>query len=146
MADTPGHEQYTRNMATGASTADVAILMIDARKGILTQTKRHSTIVNRLGVQKIVLAINKMDLMDYSESVFEQIKQDYQSFAKNCGISEFTAIPVSALRGDNIIDVSETMPWYRGQTLMQYLETVELSEVRDYTAFSMLFCSMGEST
>ena len=137
VADTPGHEQYTRNMATGASTADVAILMIDARKGILTQTKRHSTIVKLLGVKKIVLAINKMDLVEYDQNVYEQILADYKDFAKQCGITEFTAIAVSALNGDNIIEKSKYMPWYKGPTLLSYLETVELPKVKDNSAFSM---------
>lgn len=137
VADTPGHEQYTRNMATGASTADVAILMIDARKGILTQTKRHSTIVNMLGVKKIVLAINKMDLVNYSQDVFNQILADYKLFAKQCGITEFTAIAVSALNGDNIIDKSNLMPWYTGPTLLSYLETVSLPKIKESSDFSM---------
>ena len=102
VADTPGHEQYTRNMATGASTAELAILMIDARHGIMTQTRRHSTIVHLLGVDKIVLAINKMDLVDYSESVYQKILEEYKIFATEIGIKAFTAIPVSALKGDNI--------------------------------------------
>ena len=137
VADTPGHEQYTRNMATGASTADVAILMIDARKGILTQTRRHSTIVHMLGVKKLLLAINKMDLVEYSEDVFESIKSDYQTFAQETGISSFSAIPLSALKGDNIIESSSNMPWYSGQTLLQYLETVDLPKVKENTAFSL---------
>jgi bifunctional enzyme CysN/CysC len=137
VADTPGHEQYTRNMATGASTADVAILMIDARKGILTQTKRHSTIVNMLGVKKIVLAINKMDLVNYSQDIFNQILDDYKIFATQCGITDFTAIAVSALNGDNIIDKSNQMPWYNGQTLLTYLETVSLPKIKENSDFSM---------
>lgn len=137
VADTPGHEQYTRNMATGASTADVAILMIDARKGILTQTKRHSTIVNMLGVKKIVLAINKMDLVDYKKSIFDSIVADYEKFARQCGISDITAIAVSALNGDNIIEKSERIAWYDGPTLLEYLETVELPKVKDNSEFSM---------
>ena len=137
VADTPGHEQYTRNMATGASTADVAILMIDARKGILTQTKRHSTIVNMLGVKKIVLAINKMDLVGYKKEVFDSIIDDYAKFAAQAGITDTTAIAVSALNGDNIIDKSESMPWYNGPTLLEYLESVELPVVKSNIAFSM---------
>ena len=112
VVDTPGHEQYTRNMATGASTAELAILMVDARHGIMTQTRRHSTIVHLLGVDKIVLAINKMDLVDYSQHEYEKILADYQSFAADIGIKEFTAIPVSALKGDNITEPSQTMGWY----------------------------------
>lgn len=137
VADTPGHEQYTRNMATGASTAELAILMVDARHGIMTQTKRHSTIVHLLGVDKIVLAINKMDLVDYSQSTYEQILADYQSFAADIGIKEFTAIPVSALKGDNITAPSRTMDWYSGLSLIEFLETVPLNTVDEMEPFSM---------
>ena len=114
VADTPGHEQYTRNMATGASTADLAILMVDARYGIVTQTRRHSAIVHLLGVKKIVLSINKMDLVDYDEDVYTKILNDYHEFASNVGITDYVAIPVSALKGDNITDKSSNMPWYSG--------------------------------
>lgn len=124
VADTPGHEQYTRNMATGASTAQLAILMVDARYGIMTQTKRHSKIVQLLGVKTIVLAINKMDLVAYSEHQYHHIVDGYQSFAKSIGVDSFFAIPVSALNGDNITDKSLNMPWYTGQTLINFLETV----------------------
>ena len=137
VADTPGHEQYTRNMATGASTAQLAILMVDARHGIMTQTKRHSTIVQLLGVKKIVLAINKMDLVDFSESRFNEIVDSYKSFAKDIGITEFKAIPVSALKGDNITQESINMNWYAGVTLMEYLETVPLDKENDKEPFSM---------
>ena len=137
VADTPGHEQYTRNMATGASTAELAILMVDARHGIMTQTKRHSTIVHLLGVDKIVLAINKMDLVDYSQSTYEKILADYQSFATEIGIKEFTAIPVSALKGDNITEPSRTMDWYSGPSLIEFLETVPLNTVDETEPFSM---------
>lgn len=124
VADTPGHEQYTRNMVTGASTADLAVVLVDARKGALTQTKRHSTLVHLMGIQEIVLAVNKMDLMQYQRGVFEEIVEDYRSFAALLGISKFTAIPMSALEGDNITARSRQMDWYTGPTLMGYLETV----------------------
>ena len=137
VADTPGHEQYTRNMATGASTAELAILMVDARYGVVTQTKRHSTIVHLLGVDKIVLAINKMDLVDYDEKVFNQILRDYQAFAKEIGLSVFSAIPVSALHGDNITSKSSQMPWYDGACLIEYLETVPLKKPSDQDYFTM---------
>ena len=130
VADTPGHEQYTRNMVTGASTADVAIVMIDARRGVLTQSRRHSFLASLLGIRKVVLAVNKMDLMDYSEKVFNAIVEDYRAFAKQINLQDFTAIPMSALRGENITEQSERMPWYRGTTLMGYLETVEIDETR----------------
>lgn len=137
VADTPGHEQYTRNMATGASTAELAILMVDARHGIMTQTRRHSTLVHLLGVDKIILAINKMDLVDYSETQYQAILDDYQVFASSIGISEFAAIPVSALNGDNIVDISPVMPWYTGPSLLTYLETVPLQTVDPNRSFSM---------
>jgi bifunctional enzyme CysN/CysC len=126
VADTPGHEQYTRNMATGASTADLAVVMIDARKGVLTQTRRHSFIVSMLGVKHVVLCINKMDLMGYAQHVYNEIDEDYRTFASSLGIANFTTIPVSALEGDNITEHSERMPWYNGPTLMEHLETVDV--------------------
>lgn len=126
VADTPGHEQYTRNMVTGASTADLAIVLVDARKGVLTQTKRHTTLVNLVGIQEIVLAVNKMDLMGYRREVFEKIVEDYHAFAALLGITKFTAIPMSALEGDNITTRSITMDWYSGPTLMGYLESVPI--------------------
>ncbi len=128
VADTPGHEQYTRNMVTGASTADVAVVMIDARRGVLTQSRRHSYLASLIGIRKVVLAVNKMDLMDYSEKVFNAIVDDYRTFAKQINLHDVTAIPMSALRGENITEQSEHMPWYRGTTLMGYLETVEIDE------------------
>ena len=137
VADTPGHEQYTRNMATGASTAELAILMVDARHGIMTQTRRHSTIVHLLGVKKIVLAINKMDLVDYDETIYKKIIADYQTFAQDIGIHDFKAIPVSALKGDNITERSQNMDWYDGLSLIEYLETVPLNTVKSDTPFSM---------
>jgi bifunctional enzyme CysN/CysC len=130
VADTPGHEQYTRNMVTGASTADVAVILIDARKGVLTQTRRHSYLVSLIGIRKVVLAINKMDLMDYSEKVFRQIEEDYRAFAQKIGLADITAMPLSALKGDNMLEPSARMGWYHGPTLMGYLETVELDETR----------------
>ena len=130
VADTPGHEQYTRNMVTGASTADVAVILIDARKGVLTQTRRHSYLVSLIGIRKVVLAINKMDLMDYSEKVFRQIEDDYRAFAQKIGLADITAMPLSALKGDNMLEPSSRMGWYHGPTLMGYLETVELDETR----------------
>jgi bifunctional enzyme CysN/CysC len=125
VADTPGHEQYTRNMVTGASTADVAVILIDARKGILTQTKRHSFLASLLGIRHVVLAVNKMDLMDYSQAVFNNIVESYREFAKPLKLSSIQPIPLSALRGDNMLDPSANMAWYHGPTLMAYLETVE---------------------
>lgn len=130
VADTPGHEQYTRNMVTGASTADVAILMVDARKGILTQTRRHSYLVSLIGIRHIVVAVNKMDLMDYSEKTYNAIVEEYTAFAKQIGITSVTFIPMSAFKGDNITSRSDAMPWYRGTTLMGFLESVEIDEQR----------------
>jgi bifunctional enzyme CysN/CysC len=130
VADTPGHEQYTRNMITGASTADVAVILVDARKGVLTQTRRHSYLVSLIGIRKVVLAINKMDLVDYSESAFRAIEEEYRAFAKQIGLEDITAMPLAALRGDNMLTPSEKTPWYHGPTLLGYLETVELDETR----------------
>src|ERR1700743_2108347 len=127
VADTPGHEQYTRNMATGASTADLAVLLVDARKGLLTQTHRHSYIVSLLGIRHVVLAVNKMDLVDWDRSTFEAIAADYRAFAERLGIKNVTTIPVSALTGDNVTHPSGAMPWYAGPTLLEFLETVEVS-------------------
>ena len=126
VADTPGHQQYTRNMATGASTASLAILMIDARKGILEQTRRHAFIASLLGIKQIVLAVNKLDLVDYSEAVFNQISADFDVIQKkHLKFDHVQAIPLSALKGDNIIELSDKTPWYQGPTLMDWLETVE---------------------
>jgi bifunctional enzyme CysN/CysC len=130
VADTPGHEQYTRNMITGASTADVAVILVDARKGLLTQTRRHSYLVSLIGIKKIVLTINKMDLMRYSEQVFRDIETQYREFASKIGLEDITAIPLSALRGDNMVQRSERMPWYRGPALLELLETIELDDSR----------------
>jgi bifunctional enzyme CysN/CysC len=125
VADTPGHEQYTRNMATGASTAEAAVLLIDARLGVSTQTCRHAYILSLVGVKHVLLAINKIDLRDYSRQVFEDICADFNTFAENLGFSTTYAIPISALRGDNITSRSERMPWYEGQPLLTYLETLD---------------------
>ncbi|AUN94244.1 sulfate adenylyltransferase subunit CysN [Pseudazoarcus pumilus] len=130
VADTPGHEQYTRNMVTGASTADAAVLMVDARRGVLTQTRRHSYLVHLLGIRHVVVAINKMDLVGYDEQVFARIVDDYREFAAQLGLQGVTFIPMSALAGDNIVERSAAMPWYRGTTLMAWLETVEVDDER----------------
>ncbi|MEE4207266.1 MAG: sulfate adenylyltransferase subunit CysN [Erythrobacter sp.] len=128
VADTPGHEQYTRNMVTGASTADCAVILVDARKGVLQQTRRHSYLVHLLGIRHIVLAVNKMDLVDYDQSTFEHIVADYRAFAKDVGIEDFTAIPISGFKGDNITRApSDTTPWYQGPALIEHLETVEVA-------------------
>ncbi|MGP8475980.1 sulfate adenylyltransferase subunit CysN [Burkholderia sp. PR2] len=128
VADTPGHEQFTRNMITGASTADLAVILIDARKGVLTQTRRHSHLVALIGIRRVVLAINKMDLVDYDRAVFERIDADYRAFAAELGLQEIVSIPMSALRGDNVIASSPRMPWYAGPPLMQHLDTLPLVE------------------
>ncbi|HEY7421044.1 MAG TPA: sulfate adenylyltransferase subunit CysN [Gaiellaceae bacterium] len=130
VADTPGHEQYTRNMVTGASTADCALILLDARKGVLTQTRRHSYLVHLLGIRHVAIAVNKMDLVEYSEERFREIEREYGAFAEQLGLEEFTLIPVSALRGDNVTERSSEMPWYGGPTLMEYLETVEVDQER----------------
>ncbi len=130
VADTPGHEQYTRNMATGASNADLAIVLIDARKGMLTQTRRHSFILSLIGVKHVVLAINKIDLVGYDEQVFRTIEAEYRAFAQNLGFKTLEAIPLSALKGDNILKPSPAMPWYSGPQLVPYLETVEVGSDR----------------
>lgn len=126
VADTPGHEQYTRNMATGASHAEAAVILVDARKGVLTQTRRHSYIVSLVGIKHVVLAVNKMDLVDGGKDVFDEIEAEYRAFAADLGFDDITCIPISALRGDNIIDRSGQMDWYDGPTLMSHLETVEV--------------------
>ena len=133
VADCPGHEQYTRNMFTGASTADLAIMMIDARKGVLVQTRRHSYLCNLIGIKNIVLAVNKMDLVDYSQQVFDEIVADYTAFAHEIGIKSFTAMPISSFKGDNITSLSENTPWFTGKPLIDYLESVELDLTTDQT-------------
>jgi bifunctional enzyme CysN/CysC len=133
VADTPGHEQYTRNMVTGASTADLAVILVDARKGVLTQTRRHSYLVSLLGIHHIVLAVNKLDLVDYSQEVFETLQFDYLAFAREIGLEDITCIPLSALRGDNITELSLKTAWYHGPTLIGHLESVEIRDT-DQTA------------
>ncbi|OED56327.1 sulfate adenylyltransferase subunit CysN [Aliivibrio fischeri] len=128
IADTPGHEQYTRNMVTGASTCDLAIVMVDARRGIQTQTRRHSYICSLLGIKHIIVAINKMDLMDYSQEVYQKIKADYREMAKSFNIDDIRFVPISALNGDNVVHSSEAMDWYPGATLMKLLETVKIDQ------------------
>lgn len=128
VADTPGHEQYTRNMVTGASTADAAIIMVDARKGLLPQTRRHSYLVSLLGIRHIVVAINKMDLVDYSENAFKSIIQDYEKLAQHLGLENVTFLPISAFKGDNITEPSTNTPWYSGPSLMDILESAEVDE------------------
>ena len=131
IADTPGHEQYTRNMATGASTCQLAIILIDARHGVVTQTKRHSFIVSLLGIKHVIVAINKMDLVDYSEQSFNRIQADYAGFVAKLGIPDIQFIPLSALKGDNVVDKSAKMPWYKGPPLLNHLETVHIASDRN---------------
>ncbi len=126
VADTPGHEQYTRNMVTGASTADLAVILIDARKGVLTQTKRHSYLAHLIGIRNLVLAVNKMDLVGYDQKIFDKIVADYTEFAHSIGITEFVPMPISGFKGDNITGPSSNMPWYTGSALLPHLETVEV--------------------
>lgn len=135
IADTPGHEQYTRNMATGASTADLAVILVDARYGILTQTKRHSFIVSLLGIRHVVVTVNKMDLMDFSQARFEEICDSYRDFATRLDLPDLHFIPISALNGDNVVDPSPNMPWYKGTTLMNFLETVYIGSDRNFQDF-----------
>ncbi|KKB79798.1 adenylyltransferase [Devosia soli] len=135
VADTPGHEQYTRNMATGASNADLALLLVDARKGLLTQTRRHSFILSLVGVKHVVLVVNKIDLVGYDQAVFDRIEADYRAFAKDLGFQTLAAVPVSALRGDNIVEKSERMPWFAGSPLVPYLEAIEVAQDRTQGAF-----------
>lgn len=135
IADTPGHEQYTRNMATGASTCDLAVILIDARYGVVTQTRRHSYIASLLGIKHIVVAINKMDLMDFSESVFENIKAQYTEFAKKLGTENIFFVPISALDGDNVVNRSERSPWYKGLTLMEIFESVPVAADKNFKDF-----------
>ena len=130
VADTPGHEQYTRNMVTGASMADVAVILVDARKGVLTQTRRHSYLVSLVGIRRVALVINKMDLVGYSPESFREIEVDYRKFADSLGFEEITCLPISALEGDNIVTLSASTPWYEGPTLMGFLESVEVDEHR----------------
>lgn len=131
IADAPGHVQYTRNMVTGASNADLAIILIDARQGVVEQTHRHSMVASLMGIPHIVAAVNKMDLVDFDEQVFYRIAADYQKLSQKLGLQEVTFIPMSALAGDNVVTISEKMPWYGGKTLLDHLETVELAEVQE---------------
>lgn len=133
IADTPGHEQYTRNMATGASTCDLAIILIDARHGVQVQTKRHSFIVSLLGIKHTIVAINKMDLVDYSEARYEEIKQDYLDFAADLDLHDIRFVPLSALKGDNVVNLSDNMPWYEEAPLMEYLETIQIANDQNFT-------------
>jgi bifunctional enzyme CysN/CysC len=137
VADTPGHKQYTRNMATGASTADLAVLLIDARKGVLTQTRRHSHIVALFGIRDVVVAVNKMDTLDWGEAAFERIKAEYEAFAASIGLANVMCIPVSALHGDNVTRGSDAIPWYRGATLIEHLETVDITSSASEKPFRM---------
>jgi bifunctional enzyme CysN/CysC len=137
VADTPGHEQYTRNMVTGASTADLAVILVDARKGLLPQTRRHTYLVSLLGIHEIVLAINKMDLVDYSQQCFDSIEREFRELAVQTGRNHVTAIPLSAVEGDNVIERSPRMGWYRGSSLLQYLETVEVDTSTEALPFRM---------
>ncbi len=137
VADAPGHEQYTRNMVTGASTADSAVILIDARKGVLTQTRRHSQLVALLGVADVAVAVNKMDLVEYAEDRFREIEREYRGFAGQIGLERITCIPVSALKGDNVLVRSDATPWYHGPTLMGYLETVEVDRRLQARPFRM---------
>jgi len=138
VADTPGHEEYTRNMATGASTADVAIILVDAEQGVLTQTRRHSFIVSMVGVKQVLLAINKLDLVNYSQEVYNNIVSEYKDFAENAlNLDSITSIPISALIGDNVVNKSEKTPWYKGKTIMECLETIEVTNQKKTNSFRM---------
>ncbi len=132
IADTPGHEQYTRNMVTGASTANLAIILVDTRHGVITQTKRHTFIVSLLGIKHVVLAVNKMDLVDFDKEVFDSICKDYKDFVTQLDIPDITFIPLSALKGDNVVDISNRMPWYHGKSMLEFLETVYISSDRNF--------------
>lgn len=135
IADTPGHEQYTRNMITGGSTANAAVILVDARTGVITQTRRHSYLISLLGIKHIVLAVNKMDLVDYSKEVFDKIVAEYKDFISGLNIPDVTCIPLSALEGDNVVEKSEKTPWYEGKSLLEYLETVPIDLDRNYNDF-----------
>jgi len=137
IADTPGHEQYTRNMATGASTCDLAIILIDARYGVQVQTRRHSFICSLLGLKHIVVAVNKMDLVDYSQDRYQEIKKEYREFAESLNFSDVRFVPMSALNGDNVVEESENMSWYPGATLMKLLNTIDVRDKDEYTQFRL---------
>ena len=132
IADTPGHEQYTRNMITGGSTANLAILLVDARKGVITQTRRHSYLVSLLGIKHVIVAVNKMDLVDYSQEVFDRICEDYHAFVTQLDIPDINFIPLSALKGDNVVEISDKMPWYHGKSLLEFLETIHVTSDRNF--------------
>ena len=135
IADTPGHEQYTRNMITGGSTANLAIILVDARTGVITQTRRHTFLVSLLGIHHVVLAVNKMDLVGFDQKVFDAIVDEYMRFVRPLGISDVMCIPLSALDGDNVVEKSERTPWYTGPSLLNFLETVPIDLDRNYTDF-----------
>ena len=135
IADTPGHEQYTRNMITGGSTANLAIILVDARTGIITQTRRHTFLVSLLGIKHIVLAVNKMDLVDFSEQVFNDIRDEYLALAESLGVEDVTCFPLSALEGDNVVEKSDRTPWYEGKSLLDFLETVPIDQDRNMNDF-----------
>jgi sulfate adenylyltransferase subunit 1 len=135
IADTPGHEQYTRNMITGGSTANLAIILVDARTGVITQTRRHSYLVSLLGIKHVVLAVNKMDLVDFDKEIFDKIVSEYKAFVEPLGIEDITCIPLSALDGDNVVEKSERTPWYEGPSLLDFLETVPIDKDRNYDDF-----------
>ncbi len=135
IADTPGHEQYTRNMITGGSTANLAIILVDARSGVITQTRRHTYLVSLLGIKHVVLAVNKMDLVNFDRTVFDKIVTDYKSFVQPLGLEDVTCIPLSALDGDNVVEKSDRTPWYKGQSLLDFLETVPIDRDRNYEDF-----------
>ena len=135
IADTPGHEQYTRNMITGGSTANLAIILVDARTGVITQTRRHTFLVSLLGIKHVVLAVNKMDLVDFDKETFDRIVNDYKHFVAPLGIPDITCIPLSALDGDNVVEKSARTPWYEGPALLDFLETVAIDLDRNYTDF-----------
>jgi sulfate adenylyltransferase large subunit len=137
IADTPGHEQYTRNMVTGASTANLAIILVDARTGVITQTKRHTFLVSLLGIKHVVLAINKMDLVGWDQQVFESICDDYRAFVTQLDIPDINFIPLSALKGDNVVDGSLNMPWYHGKCLLEFLETIHIQSDRNFDDFRL---------
>lgn len=135
IADTPGHEQYTRNMITGGSTANLAIILVDARTGVITQTRRHTYLVSLLGIKHVVLAVNKMDLVDFDKQIFDKIVADYKAFVKSLNIPDITYIPLSALDGDNVVDKSDRTPWYEGPSLLDFLETVPIDQDRNFEDF-----------
>jgi len=137
IADTPGHEQYTRNMITGGSTANLAIILIDATKGVITQTRRHTYLVSLLGIKHVVLAVNKMDLVDYDQKIFDNICSDYSEFVTQLDIPDVNFIPLSALKGDNVVDLSHNTPWYHGKSILEFLETIYVSSDRNYDDFRL---------